>query len=63
MLSIKDDPYYEKLIEFMTSEPIVAIAIEGNNAIDLVRLINWGNRSLKICSWQHSWRFFHRHHI
>ncbi len=36
----KGRPYYDKLIEFMTSMPIVAIAIEGKNAIDLVRLIN-----------------------
>lgn len=36
----KGRPYYDKLIEFMTSNPIVAIAIEGKNAIDLVRLIN-----------------------
>ena len=36
----KGRPYYEQLIEFMISTPIVAIAIEGKNAIDLVRLIN-----------------------
>ena len=28
------------LIQFMTSTPIVALAIEGRNAINLVRLIN-----------------------
>lgn len=36
----KERPYYDRLIEFMTSTPIVAIAIEGSNAINLVRLIN-----------------------
>ena len=32
--------FYDYLIQFMTSTPIVAIALEGRNAIDLVRLIN-----------------------
>ena len=43
----KGRPYYEKLIEFMTSKPIVAIAIEGNQAIDLVRQINGETDPLK----------------
>ena len=43
----KERPYYEKLIEFMNSQPIVAIAIEGKNAIDLVRLINGETDPLK----------------
>lgn len=33
-------PFYDRLIEFMTSTPIVAIAIKGRNAVELVRLIN-----------------------
>ena len=32
--------FYDVLIEFMTSAPIVALAIEGRDAIDLVRIIN-----------------------
>ncbi len=36
----KGQPFYDRLIEFMTSTPIVAIAIEGPNAIKLARLIN-----------------------
>ena len=32
--------FYDLLIEFMTSAPIVALAIEGQDAIDLVRIIN-----------------------
>ena len=32
--------FYDVLIEFMTSAPIVALAIEGRNAIDLVRVLN-----------------------
>ncbi len=39
-LEHKGRPFYNKLIEFMTSAPIVAIAIEGQNAIEAVRLIN-----------------------
>lgn len=36
----KGQAFYDRLIEFMTSKPIVAIAIEGPNAIKLSRLIN-----------------------
>lgn len=32
--------FYDYLIQFMTSAPIVAIALEGRNAISLVRLLN-----------------------
>ena len=32
--------FYEVLIEFMTSAPIVALAIEGRDAIELVRILN-----------------------
>ena len=32
--------FYDYLIEFMTSSPIVAICLEGANAIDIVRIIN-----------------------
>lgn len=32
--------FYDVLIQFMTSAPIVALAIEGRNAIELVRTLN-----------------------
>ena len=32
--------FYDVLIKFMTSAPIVALAIEGRNAIELVRILN-----------------------
>jgi len=32
--------FYDVLIEFMTSAPIVALAIEGRNAIEVVRILN-----------------------
>ena len=32
--------FYEALIQFMTSAPIVALAVEGRDAIDLVRILN-----------------------
>lgn len=43
----KGRPYYDRLIEFMTESPIVAIAVEGENAIQLVRLINGATDPLK----------------
>ena len=33
-------PFYTYLIQFITSTPIVAIALQGRNAIELVRLLN-----------------------
>lgn len=33
-------PFYDVLIEFITSAPIVALAIEGRGAIELVRVLN-----------------------
>jgi nucleoside-diphosphate kinase len=33
----KDKPFYKKLTGFITSGPVMALAIEGNGAIDLVR--------------------------
>jgi nucleoside-diphosphate kinase len=32
--------FYDYLIQFMTSTPVVAIALQGRNAIQLVRLVN-----------------------
>ncbi len=32
--------FYDVLIQFMTSTPIVALAVEGQNAIELVRTLN-----------------------
>ena len=36
----KGQPFYDKLIKFMTSKPIVAFGVEGPNAIQLARIIN-----------------------
>jgi len=33
----KEKPFYEGLIEYITSGPVVAMVLEGNNAIDRVR--------------------------
>lgn len=30
-------PFFEGLVEFITSSPLVAIAVEGENAVDVVR--------------------------
>ncbi len=36
--------FYDYLIQFMTSTPIVAIVLEGRDAIELVRLVNGATR-------------------
>jgi len=33
----RERPFYPKLVKFMTSSPVVAIAIEGKEAIEVVR--------------------------
>ncbi|MFO1011011.1 MAG: nucleoside-diphosphate kinase [Planctomycetota bacterium] len=33
----KERPFYPKLVQFMTSGPVVALAIEGKEAIEVVR--------------------------
>ena len=39
--------FYDYLVHFMTSNPIVALAVEGNNAIELVRLINGATKPME----------------
>ena len=34
----RERPFYRSLVEFMTSSPVVAIALEGKNAIEVARL-------------------------
>ncbi|MCZ6680056.1 MAG: nucleoside-diphosphate kinase [Candidatus Poribacteria bacterium] len=36
--------FYDYMIQFMTSTPIVAIALQGRDAIELVRLVNGATR-------------------
>lgn len=35
----KDKPFFNSLVEFATSGPVVVLILEGNNAIDVVRLM------------------------
>lgn len=39
--------FYDYLVQFMTSNPIVALAVEGNNAIEIVRLINGATKPME----------------
>lgn len=34
---LQDKPFYEELLEYMTSVPCVLIAVEGKNAVEVVR--------------------------
>lgn len=36
---LADKPFYPDLEEFMTAKPIVAVAVEGKEAVEVVRLI------------------------
>ncbi|HHW57030.1 MAG TPA: nucleoside-diphosphate kinase [Clostridia bacterium] len=36
----KGKPYYEPLIKYMSSGPVFAMVLEGENAVTLVRLLN-----------------------
>lgn len=33
----KDKPFYDGLVRFMTSEPVMVLALQGNNAIQVAR--------------------------
>ncbi len=35
-----DKPFYQSLVDFMTTDPIVAICLEGQNSVEIVRLLN-----------------------
>ncbi len=39
-----DKPFFPGLVEFITSSPLVAMAVEGTNAIDVCRAINGATR-------------------
>lgn len=44
----KGKPFYEGLIRFMTSSPVVALALQGNNAVDVTRKMmgaTFGNKA------------------
>lgn len=36
----KDKPYFEPLIDYMSSGPVFAMVLEGENAVKIVRLLN-----------------------
>jgi nucleoside-diphosphate kinase len=40
----REKPFFPGLVEFITSAPLVAIALEGPNAISVVRAINGATR-------------------
>ena len=43
----KGKPFFEGLVAFITSSPIVAAVVEGTNAIDVVRATNGATNPLK----------------
>jgi nucleoside-diphosphate kinase len=43
----KDRPFYEALVEFMTSAPVVALALEGKDAIDVTRALMGATNAAK----------------
>jgi nucleoside-diphosphate kinase len=43
----KGKPFYQGLVDFITSSPIVAAVIEGTNAIEIVRATNGVTNPLK----------------
>ncbi|KYO64294.1 nucleoside-diphosphate kinase [Thermovenabulum gondwanense] len=41
----RDKPFYRELVNFITSGPVVAMILEGPNAIKLVRLLNGATKA------------------
>ncbi len=43
----KERPFYPKLVQFMTSAPVVALALEGKDAIEVTRTLMGATNSRK----------------
>jgi nucleoside-diphosphate kinase len=43
----KGKPFFEGLVSFITSSPIIAAVVEGTNAIEIVRATNGATNPLK----------------
>ena len=43
----KEKPFFSELIDYITSGPIVQVVLEGNSAIEVVRLMVGATNSLK----------------
>lgn len=39
-IDLKDKPFYGELVEFISRSPLVALILEGENAVDTVRSVN-----------------------
>jgi len=46
----KSKPFFEELVSFITSGPVVAVVIEGNNAIATTRLMIGSTKSFEAAS-------------
>lgn len=46
----KDKPFFEELISFITSGPVLAMVLSGENAIDAVRQLNGATNPLQAAS-------------
>ena len=43
--ALREKPFFPRLVDFITSSPIVAMVVEGENAVELVRNTMGGDRS------------------
>lgn len=39
-IDLKDKPFYQELVDFISRSPLVAMILEGENAVDTVRHVN-----------------------
>lgn len=39
-IDLKDKPFYGELVDFISRSPLVALILEGDNAVDTVRSVN-----------------------
>ena len=54
----KGKPFYEGLVQFMTSSPVVVLALEGKDAIAIAPKYDGGDFWIESCTGDHSWGFW-----
>ena len=54
---LADKPFFPNIKDFMTSGPIIAIALSWENAVESVRNLTWATNPLQAAPWSIRWDF------
>ena len=56
-----DKPFFGSLVDFITSSPLVALALQGDEAVSVARNSDWRHRRPQSCPRYDSRRLRHQH--